>query len=40
MLQGFFGGEKAKEIDKKIDTFIDEQLEKPSNVSSINFKPL
>ena len=40
MLQGFFGGEKAKEIDKKIDTFIDEQFEKPSNVSSINFKPL
>jgi len=39
MLQGFFGGEKAKEIDKKIDTFIDEQSEKPSNVSSINFKP-
>jgi hypothetical protein len=39
MLQGFFGGEKAKEIDKKVDTFIDEQLEKPSNVSSINFKP-
>jgi hypothetical protein len=33
-------GEKAKEIDKKIDTFIDEQLEKPSNVSSINLKPL
>ena len=40
MLQGFFGGEKAKEIDKKIDTFIDEQFEKPSNVSSINFKTL
>ena len=40
MLQGFFGGEKAKELDKKIDAFIDEQLEKPSNVSSINFKPL
>jgi len=39
MLQEFFGGEKAKEIDKKIDTFIDEHLEKPSNVSSINFKP-
>jgi hypothetical protein len=39
MLQGFFGGEKAKELDKKIDAFIDEQLEKPSNVSSINFKP-
>ena len=40
MLQGFFGGEKAKEIDKKIDTFIDEQLEKPSDMPSINFKPL
>ena len=40
MLQGFFGGDKAKEIDNKIDAFIDEQLEKPSNVSSINFKPL
>ena len=39
MLEGFFGGEKAKELDKKIDTFIDEQLEKPFNVSSINFKP-
>ncbi|MDA9903625.1 hypothetical protein N9C69_01805 [Gammaproteobacteria bacterium] len=40
MLQGFFGGDKAKEIDNKIDAFIDEQLEKPSNISSINFKPL
>ena len=40
MLEGFFGGEKAKELDKKIDTFIDEQFEKPSNISSINFKPL
>ena len=39
MLEGFFGGEKAKELDKKINAFIDEQLEKPSNVSSINFKP-
>ena len=39
MLEGFFGGEKAKELDKKIDAFIDEQLEKPSNVSSINLKP-
>jgi hypothetical protein len=38
MLEGFFGGEKAKELDKKIDAFIDEQFEKPSNVSSINFK--
>ena len=39
MLEGFFGGEKAKKLDKKIDAFIDEQLEKPSNVSSTNFKP-
>ena len=39
MIEGFFGGEKAKKLDKKIDAFIDEQLEKPSNVSSINFKP-
>ena len=39
MLEGFFGGEKAIELDKKIDAFIDEQLEKPSNISSINFKP-
>ena len=39
MLEGFFGGEKATELDKKKDAFIDEQLEKPSNVSSINFKP-
>jgi hypothetical protein len=39
MLQGFFGGEKAKELNSKAEAFIDEQLEKPSNVSSINFKP-
>ena len=39
MLQGFFGGEKAKELNAKAEAFIDEQLEKPSNVSSINFKP-
>ena len=40
MLQGFFGGEKAKELNAKAEAFIDEQFEKPSNVSSINFKPL
>ena len=40
MLQGFFGGKKAKELNAKAEAFIDEQLEKPSNVSSINFKPL
>jgi hypothetical protein len=40
MLQGFFGGEKAKELNAKAEAFIDKQFEKPSNVSSINFKPL
>ena len=40
MLQGFFGGDKAKELNAKAEAFIDEQLEKPTNVSSINFKPL
>jgi hypothetical protein len=40
MLKGFFGGEKAKELNAKAEAFIDEQFEKPSNVSSINFKPL
>ena len=40
MLQEFFGGEKAKELNAKAEAFIDEQFEKPSNVSSINFKPL
>jgi len=40
MLQGFFGGDKAKELNAKAEAFIDEQFKKPSNVSSINFKPL
>jgi len=40
MLQGFFGGEKAKELNAKAEAFIDKQFEKPSNVSSIKFKPL
>ena len=39
MLEGFFGGEKAKELNTKAEAFIKEQLDKPSNVSSINFKP-
>ena len=39
MLEGFFGGEKAKELNTKAEAFINEQLNKPSNVSSINFKP-
>jgi hypothetical protein len=40
MLKSFFGGEKIKELNAKAEAFIDEQFEKPSNVSSINFKPL
>ena len=39
MLEGFFGGEKAKELNTKAEAFINEQFDKPSNVSSINFKP-
>ena len=39
MLEGFFGGEKAKELNTKAEAFINEQLDKPSNVSSIYFKP-
>ena len=39
MLEGFFGGEKAKELNSRAEAFINEQLDKPSNVSSINFKP-
>ena len=39
MLEGFFGGDKAKELNAKAEAFINEQLEKPSNVTSINFKP-
>jgi hypothetical protein len=39
MLEGFFGGDKAKELNTRAEAFIDEQLDKPSNVSSINFKP-
>ena len=39
MLEGFFGGEKAKELNTKAEAFIEEQFDKPSNISSINFKP-
>jgi hypothetical protein len=38
MLEGFFGGDKAKELNAKAEAFINEQFEKPSNVTSINFK--
>ena len=36
----FFGGDKAKELSKKIDAYVDEQLNETSKVSSINFKPI
>ena len=39
MLEGFFGGDKAKELNARAEAFINEQLEKPSNVISINLKP-
>ena len=39
-IKGFFGGDKAKELSSKIDTFIDEQFYEPTKVSSINFKPI
>ena len=39
MLESFFGGEKAKEIDSKIDALVEEQLAKPHRVSRFSFKP-
>ena len=40
MLEGFFGGEKAKEIDSKIDALVEEQLAKPKAATRFNFKPV
>ena len=40
MLEGFFGGEKAKEIDSKIDALVEEQLAKPKAAPRFNFKPV
>ena len=39
-IQGFFGGDESKELSEKIDTYVDEKFNKPSKVSSINFKPI
>ena len=39
MLEGFFGGEKAKAIDSKIDALVEEKLVKPQMVSRFSFKP-
>ena len=38
MLEGFFGGDKSKELSNKIDSFLDEKLEEPT--LSSNYKPL
>ena len=40
MLEGFFGGEKAKEIDSKIDALVEEQLAKSKAAPRFNFKPI
>ena len=39
-IEGFFGGDKAKELSNKIDAFVDEQFDESSKVSSINFRPI
>ena len=39
-IEGFFGGDKAKELSNKIDAFVEKQFEETSKVSSINFKPV
>ena len=40
MLEGFFGGEKAKAIDNKIDALVEEQLAKPKAAPRFNLKPV
>jgi len=39
-IEDFFAGDRAKELSNKIDTYIEEQLDKTSTISSINFKPI
>ena len=40
ILERFFGGDKAKEIDNKIDALVEEQLAKPKAAPRFNFKPV
>ena len=40
MLESFFGGEKARAIDSKIDALVEEQLAKPKVAQRFNFKPV
>ena len=39
MLKRFFGGEKARAIDSKIDALVEEQLAKSQTVTRFSFKP-
>jgi len=39
MLESFFGGEKARAIDSKIDALVKERLSKPQMISRFSFKP-
>ena len=39
-IEGFFGGDKARELSNKIDAFVDEQFDESAKVASINFKPI
>ena len=39
-IEGFFGGDKARELSNKIDAFVDELFDESSKVASINFKPI
>ena len=39
-IKDFFGGKKSKELSNEINTYVDEQFNKSSKVSSINFKPI
>jgi hypothetical protein len=38
-IEGFFGGEKNKELSNKINAYVDEQFNEVSKVAPINFKP-
>ena len=38
MLESFFGGEKAKAIDIKIEALVEEHLAKPQTISGFSFK--
>ena len=40
MLERFFGREKAKDIDSKIDTLVEAKLAKPKAAPRFNFKPV